>query len=318
MVFEEAINRYLVYNVSMNWILVALVAPLLWSLLNHVDKYLISKYAGHSGVGGLAIFSSLFAVFALPVVYLIDGSVFDVTVSGAFALILSGIFFILGVFLYLHALKKDDASHVVPFLLLTPVCAYILGIFFLDEYIAGDKIFGSLIALVGAVILSLEFDRGIRVKKATTVLMISSCVSLAIGDTIFKFFSIDASFWQSIFWNQVGFVIFGLTLLLIRSYRKDFISVCKANTKQLVALNLGGEIVQTVATVVNFYAMILAPIALVLLVNYTTQPLFVFIEGLLITKFFPKIAKEHLSKRHVAQKLVSIAIMSAGIYLILV
>ncbi len=303
----------------MNWILVALVAPLLWSLLNHVDKYLISKYAGHSGVGGLAIFSSLFAVFALPVVYLIDGSVFDVTVSGAFALILSGILFVFCVFLYLHALQRDDASHVVPFWFLTPVFAYILGIFFLGEHIAGDKIIGSLITLAGAIILSLEFDQGIRVKKATAALMVASSISLAIGDTIFKFFTVDASFWQSIFWNQVGLVVFGLVLLMfVRSHRKDFISVCKANTKQLVALNLGGEIVQTVATIVNFYAMLLAPIALVLLVNYTTQPLFVFIEGLLITKFFPKIAKEHLSRRHIIQKLLSIVIMSAGIYLILV
>lgn len=318
MVSAEAINRYLVYNVSMNWILVALVAPLLWSLLNHVDKYLISKYAGHSGVGGLAVFSSLFAVFVLPVVFVIDRSVLDISLFEASCLITSGILFVFCIFLYLHALQREDASHVVPFWFLTPVFAYIIGILLLGEHIVGGKILGGIITLVGALILSLEFDQGIRVKKVTALLMIFSSLSLAFGDAIFKLFAIDTSFWQSIFWNQVGLVLFGLILLCIRAYRIDFIKICRQNTKQLVALNIGGEIVQAVASIVNFYAVLIAPIALVLLVNYTAQPLFVFAEGLLITRFFPRLSQERLDRAHVIQKLASILIMSVGIYLVLI
>lgn len=302
----------------MHWILIALIAPLIWSVLNHADKYLISKYSQETGVAGLAIFSSLFAVFALPVAYLIDRTVFDVSFVAASALIVSGIFIMLCVFLYLHALKRDDASHVIPFTLLTPVFASVLGIIFLGEFIEGGKIIGWAITLLGAVILSLEFDEGVRVKKITTILMVSASFSIALGDTIFKYFAEGATFWQAIFWSQAGFILFGVALLFIKAYRTDFRKVLKMNNWQIVGINIFGEIGQTSAVIINSYALLLAPIALVTLVNYTFQPLFVFILGILITKFFPHIAQEHLTRRHITQKLLSIAIMSIGVYLIMV
>ena len=302
----------------MHWIFIALIAPLIWSVLNHVDKYLISSYSKDIGVAGLAIFSSLFAIFVLPIIYFFDQSVLSLPASQILALIISGIFFILCIFFYLHALGRDDASHVVPFWFLTPVFAYVLGVSFLGEYIEGGKIIGSLITLIGAVILSLEFDEGVKIKKVTAFLMILSSLSLAVADTIFKYFAANASFGQSIFWNQVGLVIFACILLLIPLYRRDFLKILKVNTKKLFMLNLGGEAAQAGASILNFYALLLAPIALVTLVNYTFQPLFVFIEGILITKFFPRIAQEHLTKRHIAQKLASILIMAAGVYLIMI
>lgn len=302
----------------MLWLILALVAPFLWSLLNHTDKYLISKYSHETGVAGLAIFSSLFAVFALPVIFFFDRSVFGVSFHDGFFLTISGTVYVMAVFFYLHALKRDDASHVMPFCLLMPVFAYILGIIFLGEHIELIKVIGAIITLAGGLILSLEFDEGVRVKTITVLLMVASSICLAGGDVIFKAFTADTPFWQSVFWNQLGFVVFGLILLSIRRYRSDFRKVLKMNSKQLVALNVGGEIIQTVATIINYYAVLLAPVALVLLVNYTFQPLFVFIEGILITRFFPKIAQEHITRKHVIQKVVSMVIMSIGVYLIMI
>lgn len=302
----------------MHWILVALVAPLIWSALNHLDKYLISTYKRHTGVAGLAIFSALFAIFVLPIIYLLKPEVVSIALGGAVYLIASGLFFSLTILFYLYALDRDDASHVVPFWFLVPAFAYILGIFFLDEYIAGDKLAGALITLAGALILSLEFDEGVRIKTGTALLMVGSSLSLAIGDAIFKYAALDISFWQAIFWNHIGFVLFGLTLCAIREYRQDFVRVIRASTKQLTVINLIGEIGQTTASIVNFYALLLAPISLVLLVNYTFQPLFVFFEGLLLARFFPKISQEKISHRHIAQKLLAIAVMSIGVYLVVI
>ena len=164
----------------MHWILIALIPPLLWSLLNHVDKYLISKYAGHTGIGGLAIFSSAFAVVALPIVYIIDNTIFSISVPDAFFLSVTGILTAFGILFYLYALDRDDASHVVPFWFLIPIFSYVLGVIVLGEYIVFDKILGSLITLIGALILSLEFDQGFRVKKAAAFFMIASSLVFAV------------------------------------------------------------------------------------------------------------------------------------------
>lgn len=302
----------------MHWVIVALIAPFLWSILNHTDKYLISKYSHDTGIGGLAVFSSLFAIFILPIAYFLNHGVFLISGEEAGFLIITGVFTSLGILFYLYALDRDDASHVVPFWFLIPILGYVLGVLLLGEQLAGNKILGSILTLIGAIILSLEFDEGFAVKTITALLMVGSSVFLALSDVIFKKFALAVSFWPSIFWNQIGMVFFGLAcLFFVRRYRQDFIKICKIKTKNIVALNIFGEIVQTIAGIINYYATLLAPIALVLLVGYTFQPLFVFIEGILITKFFPHIIHEHISRKHIFQKLASITIMGIGVYLVL-
>jgi len=42
----------------MSWFLFALIGPALWALVNHIDKYIISKYFTGRGVGSLVLFTS--------------------------------------------------------------------------------------------------------------------------------------------------------------------------------------------------------------------------------------------------------------------
>ncbi len=294
-----------------------MVAPILWSVLNHVDKYLVSKFKNEVGVGGLAIFSSIFAVTLLPVVYYIDPSVVFADGKAILLLVVTGVFFSSAILCYLYALDRDDASHVVPFWFLIPVFAYVLGIFVLGEHIVTGKILASATILLGALILSLEFDEGVRIKKQTPLLMIASSVLFAITDVVFKKFALDSSFAVSVFWNQVGMVVFGLfCLFFIKKFRHDFIKICREK-KLIWGLNLCGELVQSGATIVNFYAMLIAPVALVLVVNYTFQPLFVFAIGIFMTLFFPHISKERITKGHIIQKASALVVMTVGIYLLL-
>lgn len=301
----------------MNWFVLSAIAPLLWSVLNHVDKYLVSKYKNEVGVGGLTITSSIFAVFVIPIVYVIDPQVIHTDMLSMILLVATGIMLSLAILLYLHALDRDDASHVVPFWFLIPVVAYVLGIFVLDEHLITGKIVASLIILLGAFILSLEFDGGVKIKKHTPLLMIGSSILLALSDILFKKYALDASFAVSVFWNQVGMTLFGLfCLLFIKKFRADFIKICKEK-RVIWAINIGGELVQSTATIINFYAMLIAPVALVLVVNYTLQPLFVFAIGVIMTLFFPHISKERISMGHVVQKILALTIMAVGLYLLL-
>ena len=52
----------------MNWLFIALLPPILYAFTNHLDKFLLSKYFKGGHVGTLVLFSSLFCVFALPVI----------------------------------------------------------------------------------------------------------------------------------------------------------------------------------------------------------------------------------------------------------
>src|SRR3989338_5774192 len=117
----------------MNWFFIALLAPALWSASNHCDKYLISRYFNGVGTGALVLFSSLVGLLVLPVILLFQPTVIEVSFSNALAMIVSGIIAIIGIVLYLYAMKKDEASIVTPLFQTIPVFAFILGYFVLGE-----------------------------------------------------------------------------------------------------------------------------------------------------------------------------------------
>jgi drug/metabolite transporter (DMT)-like permease len=302
----------------MHWIIVTLFAPFFWSLLNYADKYLISKYAREAGIVGLLIFSSLFALLATPIIYFFEPTVIAIEPTQMLALMGTGLLIAFGILLYLYALVQDHASHVVPFWFLVPILGYIFGLVFLQEHIETSKVIGSLITVFGALILSLEFEEKITFKKKVVLLMFGSSILLALSDVSFKGLIPEGSFWTSIFWNQLGFGLFGIfCFTLIKRYRKEFYLLCSTKSKELIILNVSTEIATVIATVINYYSMTLAPIALILVISYTAQPLFVFLEGVVITRFFPHIHTERLSKKHIVQKVGAIAIMAVGTYFVI-
>jgi hypothetical protein len=71
----------------------------------------------------------------------------------------------------------------------------------------------------------------------------------------------------------------------------------------------------SVSEAVTLYATLLAPVALVLLVN-SFQPLFVLAFGVALTLFFPGVAKESLGGTKMLQKGAGIGLMLVGGYLI--
>src|SRR5262245_40023851 len=104
-------------------------------------------------------------------------------------------------------------------------------------------------------------------------------------------------------------------LVYVPSYRRDFITLFKQSKVGAVGLIALSKTLFSVSEAVTLYATLLAPVALVLLVN-SFQPLFVFALGILLTLFFPRVAKESLGRVKMLQKGVGICLMLVGGYLI--
>jgi hypothetical protein len=51
----------------MSWFLIALIGPILWAIVNHIDKFLLSDKFEGSNVGALMIFSTLQCGLLLPI-----------------------------------------------------------------------------------------------------------------------------------------------------------------------------------------------------------------------------------------------------------
>jgi drug/metabolite transporter (DMT)-like permease len=301
----------------MSWFFIALWAPFLVACANHNDKFLLSRYVKEKSIGSIVILSALFSGVAIVIVLLIQPDVYDVSFLQGLALVATGMLSVFAAVCYLYALDTDEASFVTPFYQTVPIFAYFLGYFILGETITLAQGLGSIVIIIGALALSFEFGRrGMRFKRNVVALMLAASVLSAINGVIFKLMAVNTGFWVALFWGFAGQVMTGLMLLVcVPSYRRGFLDLFKQQKVAVITLIALSETLLSVSEAVTLYATLLAPVALVLLVN-SFQPLFVFALGILLTLFFPRVAEESLGRVKMLQKGVGIGLMLVGGYAI--
>jgi drug/metabolite transporter (DMT)-like permease len=301
----------------MNWFFIALCAPFLLACANHNDKFLLSRHLKDKNIGSIVIFSSLFSGVAIAVVLFIQPDAYDVSFVQGAAVVATGMLSVLAVVCYLYALDLDEASFVTPFYQTVPIFAYVLGYFILGETVTLSQGLASLVIIVGALALSFELGRrGMRFKRNVVALMLAASLLSAINGVVFKLVALDKGFWISLFWGFVGQMVAGLMLLVcVPGYRRDFLGLVRQRNVVVFGLIALSRMLFSVSEAVTLYATLLAPVALVFLVN-SFQHLFVFIFGIALTLFFPGAAKESLDRMKMLQKGAGIGLMLVGGYLI--
>ncbi len=298
----------------MHWLVASLIAPLIWSFINHVDKLLLSRYFHGGGSGALMIFVGVVAIPAALVMMIYQPHVLSIDVRDAIILVGSGLLYNIAIYLYLVTLEKHDASYVVPFWQLTPVCAYVFGVFLLGEYLATEKLAGAALVMVGALLLSMRFGRrSVTLDLRSIILMTLSSATIALGYVFFKDVDQSVSFLSGMFWNQIGMALFGAGFFLVPSFRSDFYLVLRENSAKVVGLNIVEQIFEVLGVAAANFAVLLAPAALVILVEYSAQPVFVFAIGIVLSILFPRYVKEDLRAITLVQRACSILIMMTGL-----
>ncbi len=104
-------------------------------------------------------------------------------------------------------------------------------------------------------------------------------------------------------------------MLLIRSYRRQIFAALRINGKVILTVNLINEVINIIAKIIFNYASLFAPLALVWIVG-STQPLIVLFMGTVLTLSLPRIFKEDISRKTLAQKFIFIVIILAGAFFI--
>lgn len=304
----------------MTWFLLALVGPFMYALTNHIDKILLEKYFKEGGVGTLILFSSLLSALALPFIFFADTKVFNLDIISIITLAVVGILNILVLWFYLLALNDEEASIAVVFYQLVPVFGLILGYFVLNEVLTQIQIIAMIIIILGTSIISFEIDaeNKFRLRKKTIILMSAAAFFWALESVIFKVVALEENVVRSLFWEHLMMVIVGILIFLfIRNYRNHFLLAIRNNSKSILSLNFANETIYMIGNIIFSFAYLLAPIALVLLAE-SFQPIFVFIVGIFLTIFFPKISVEKIQAKHIWQKVIAICITGIGTYLLFI
>jgi hypothetical protein len=164
--------------------------------------------------------------------------------------------------------------------------------------------------------VSLRFGAAAGVfKLRLAVLMLGCGFVLSVATLIFKIFAIEVEFWTTTFWMFVGEAVFGAALLMVTSYRRQFVAVLRTNTAALLSINASNELINLGGGLGNRYALLFAPLSIVQAIGSTTT-LFVFLFGVLLSLALPQYGRENLSGRELAQKGIAAVFVAIGVALV--
>ena len=300
----------------MSWVVFAFSGPVLWAASVHLDKYLVERFFKKSDVAVLLLFTAFIGVPLLPFIWYFEPAVTAPGAASIAVIAFSGILYMGAMLLYLQALQNEEASVVAPFFQASPLFGYGLAYLVLGETLTGRQMAGGLLIVAGALIVSLRFERGLRAFKARlAVLMLACGFALALSTLIFKVFAITVEFWTTTFWLFIGEAIFGCGLILVPSYRTQFLAMLRSNTVALLSINGSNELINLSGSLGNRYALMFAPLSLVQAIGSTTT-LFVFAFGVVLSLCLPGLSRETLSGRDLIQKGVAAALVAIGVALV--
>jgi drug/metabolite transporter (DMT)-like permease len=298
------------------WLLYAFSGPLLWAVSTHIDKYLVDKYFRHSDTAVLMVFTALLGVLALPVIWLLEPGVLALPGLAIMVMTISGVLYMGAMLFYLRAIQSEEASVVAPLFQANTLFTFLLGLVFLHELPRWQQLIGAGLIVAGAIGLSL--DRHLRLasfKPRLVLLMLGATLVLALSTVVFKFFAVHDEFWSTTFWTFVGEGLFGAAILALPKYRRQFVSLLRRNPGAVMGVNAANELINLGGGLGVRFASLLAPVALVSAIS-ATSTFFVFLFGILLTLFFPKVGREDLSRRNLWQKAAGGLLIMAGVVLI--
>jgi uncharacterized membrane protein len=288
----------------------------LWAISVHFDKYLVDRFFSDSNVAVLLLFTAFVGVLMLPFIWYFEPGVVHHDLGSIALMTLSGILYFGGLLLYLRSLQGEEASVVAPFFQAGPVFGYVLAYFVLGETLTSRQMVGGVLIIIGALFVSLRLGKNAkRFKAQLAVRMLACAFIMALSGLIFKAFVLKVEFWTTIFWMFVGEAVVGAALLLITPYRRQFMLLLRKNTVPLLSINGANEVINLSGSLGNRYALLFAPLSIVQAIGSTTT-LFVFVFGVLLSIFFPKLSREDLSSRELVQKGVAAVFVAIGVALV--
>lgn len=293
----------------MLWAILTIIATMIWATTNIIDKTVLSKWVKNPLVI-LSVFGVLSFIVSI-LIYLLRGfSQFSITSISLG--ILSGIIVMISGFFYLHALKIEEVSRVVPLVYFYPLFVSILAAIFLNEVFTFLKYFGVILLVIGAVLLSSK-NLKISLSKAFWM-MIAYSIAMATAISMIKYLLNITDYWTVFAYEGIGLFLFIIPIVflmipdikkMIKKYGKKVIIVISTNE----SLKILAGLVSTIAFSVGYVTFVSA--------LSSVQPFFVLSFVVLLSMFYPEILKEKITKSILIQKIFAITLMFIGAILIL-
>jgi len=292
------------------WLLVIILAYFFFSLSYLGDKLILSGPPKPSSytfyVGALSLFTVIFIPFikfGFP-----DGKVI-------FWILGEAAVYTLGLYTMFSAIEKFDVSRVMTTIGATqPVFIFILAwIIFGPQVIEKTNILAFALLLLGSIIIS--FGKNFKQAGSYWKLTIIASLMFSLDYVFSKIVFLNAGFLQGFIWVRIFVFLFALGFLIGKNNRKEIFRKQNILDKKTGIIFICSQASGGIANIIQGFAIFLAPVAFLPILNSLRgiQYVFLFLITLFLSSFFPKILKEEISKKILAQKIVSIILIALGL-----
>lgn len=291
----------------MPWIILAILAALVWTAVNIIDKFIITKELRDPILATVISGISTFVLFG--VVALLFGNIL-LPLSTIVIAIIAGAAFNIAILLYYFAMSKEEVSRFIPVLSAVPLFVLFFSFIFLGERFPALTYLGILLLVAGAILISLKkITRRIGINVAFLI-AISAALFYALRNIALKFATVQASIWPIFFWVGVGGGI--VSLFLFAMHHPHIRRKARLGVKHLLFVGSLTAIALFIFTI----AISIGPVSLVSAL-LEVQPLFVFLAAAALSVFYPKFLKEKITKSIIMQKALAMVLIIVGAVLII-
>ncbi|MFH1714147.1 MAG: hypothetical protein ABH831_00945 [Candidatus Nealsonbacteria bacterium] len=300
----------------MLWLIIAISAYFVFAAVFLVDKYLLTGpisnpkvYAFYVGILGILVLVVIpFTGFYVP------------NFSQILISILAGSVFLLAIFWLFRALKSFEPSRVVPAVGgMTPLFSLAFIYIFSKgkEIIDPSSLLAFLLLILGTILITYQ-----KSKITLDSLKISAIAAFLFGlyFVLIKYIFLEQTFWNGLIWIRIGGTIAALLFLFKKEVREELKNQ-KANfEKKNTIIFLANQAAGATATILQYWAISLVPLSLVVVVPALqgSQYVFLLILAIFLSIKFPKVLREEISKKVLAQKLIAILLICGGLVLLVI
>lgn len=295
------------------WIFFSLLAPLLFTIVIFIDKYIIEQKVKDGR--GVPIYTAIAALIIGSAVWIIGGlPVFSL--RNGLLVLFAGMIDVFASALYFYGLIRSHTSYIVALLQVTPVFILILSLVAFGNTLNWQQLVGFFLVFGSVISLSInrverrpKFDRAFWAVMAADILFATAAIVVKFTVNLTGFAGIVA-------YESWGVAIGGLLLFLaVRPVRRAFVDSAQEVGGKTLSVMASSEGIFILAKAVTFLAITLGPVALVGVLG-GVQVFYGLLFGVLLTTLFPHIFREDIDKHTLMIKVMCSLLLFAGVWAI--
>ena len=297
----------------MLWLIVILSSYFLLAAVHLVDKHILQEritdskvYAFYVGISGILVLALVpFGFLAVP------------KTSDLILALLAGAFNTLAVFALFVGLKRFETSRIIPAVgAFLPLFTFGFIAAWDGKGLAPSNILVFCLLLIGAFLITREKKKAFSLKSLQISVLTAGL--FAIYFILIKFVYLGQPFISGLIWTKIGAALMALCFFGFKEVRVDIFHGPKIAQKNNWAVVLPNQTIGGFAVILQNWAVALAPLAYLGIINALEGIKYVFllIFAVLISKKFPQILKEEVSKEVIFQKIIAIIFVGTGLVIL--